>query len=498
MGQQEKLVDVLDTIQSSSQEGLISIDEADYMLRMIETNHLMGNILEWGKHYFPDKFTLPFCRELHDYLVSIRHEPQDATHAPRGYAKTTIKCFLIPIYQALNEPESYSHYLNIQSTSTKSVAINLSIRVELETNEQLINDYGLQYADGLKWTEKQFQLVNGVIFTARGVGDSIRGINHNNVRPDYIIGDDLYDDDDMYNLNRIEKIERYVWGSVYKALAKGKHTCFHIQGTAIHPKDIIHKLSTNDAWNYRKFQAVTDWDKKLVLWPEAETYEKLMEDKEQMGSTIFNREMQNECRDDETAIIKESWIKYYDGEILNPNTDTVIKKVGTLDPAISLSKTSDFSGKAYVKITRNGNFYIHDIKEDKLSVKQNIDDVENWHIRHKFDIFKVEAISGFRAISEGLIERGQVPIKEITKVLGKEIRKEAQSAKFENGKVFINTQIPDRLRNRLVEQLINNVPVNDDLSDAVMLALEEPQKLTSFGFLDSDESQNTSIKGYDV
>ena len=131
-------------------------------------------------------------------------------------------------------------------------------------------------------------------------------------------------------------------------------------------------------------------------------------------------------------------------------------------------------------------------------MKQNIDDVENWHIRHKFDIFKVEAISGFRAISEGLIERGQVPIKEITKVLGKEIRKEAQSAKFDNGKVFINTQIPDRLRNRLVEQLINNVPVNDDLSDAVMLALEEPQKLTSFGFLDSDESQNTSIKGYDV
>lgn len=498
MEAQKNLLESLSIIKKSLQESLINTEEADYMLQVIQNGHLRRNILSWGKYYFPDKFTLPFCRELHDYLISIRDEQKTVTLAPRGYAKSTIKCFLIPIYQALNEPEKYSHYLNIQSTSTKAVSINLSIRTELETNERLIKDYGYMYSDGLKWTEKQFELFNGVIFTARGVGDSIRGINHNNKRPDYIICDDLYDDEDMNNLDRLTKRENWIWGSVYKASAKNKPTCFHIQGTAISKHDIIHKLSEREGWTFRKFQAVKDWERKEVLWPEAETFEKLMEDKDQMGSTIFNREMQNECRDDETSIIKERDIRYYDGEIFNPNTDPIANKVGTLDPAIALGKGNDFSAKAYIKISKNGNYYIHDLKEDKMTVAQNIEDVENWHIRHKFDIFKVEVIQGFRAISEQLISRGKVPIKEIKNVPNKLYRKEAQQNKFENGKVFINLQIPERLRNRLVEQLINNKPVHDDLSDAVMLGLEHDLSLRTFSFIDPDEVQNTSIRGYDV
>ena len=71
-----------------------------------------------------------------------------------------------------------------------------------------------------KWTEKQFVLKNGTVFTGIGAGESIRGINYKNRRPDYIIIDDLYEDEDAYSLERVQKKNNWFWQSIYKALAK--------------------------------------------------------------------------------------------------------------------------------------------------------------------------------------------------------------------------------------------------------------------------------------
>jgi hypothetical protein len=161
------------------------IDEEDFnflafdvskKLDDLEIKDRASNVLTWGKYYFPDKFTLDFCIELHEYLVSIADEPFTDTLAPRGHAKTTIKCFLIPLFYALNEPDKFRHYVNIQSTATKAIAVNLSIREELEKNELLLRDYG-DMVTKEKWTEKQFVLNNGVVFTAVGAGESFRGKN---------------------------------------------------------------------------------------------------------------------------------------------------------------------------------------------------------------------------------------------------------------------------------------------------------------------------------
>jgi len=297
-------------VERKLRDGSISFAKAKGLLDRIKFHMRLLDVLQWGKHYFPEKFGSPFCHDLHDYLVSIRESTRTNTLAPRGYAKTTIKCFLIPIYQAVNEPNKFTHYLNIQATSTKSVAVNLTIREEIENNELLRQDYG-DLVGNEKWTEKQFVLANGVVFTAIGSGDSVRGINYRNIRPDYIICDDLYDEDDIYSVDRVRKKNRWFWSSIYKALAKKETACIHLQGTAIHREDLMHTLP-KEMWKTRKFQAIVDDDKKQVLWPEVETYDKLMEDKGQMGSIIFSREMMNELHDDENAIIKSHYIVYYD------------------------------------------------------------------------------------------------------------------------------------------------------------------------------------------
>src|SRR4030042_5270841 len=56
------------------------------------------DVLRWGQLLFPEKFPLAFCGELHGYFVDIMTEEFTNTEAPRDHAKTTIKCFLIPLF----------------------------------------------------------------------------------------------------------------------------------------------------------------------------------------------------------------------------------------------------------------------------------------------------------------------------------------------------------------------------------------------------------------
>jgi len=468
----------LEIIEKSLKKNLIKKEEAIFLLGMIERREREKDILEWGKYYFPTKFEKSFCFDLHNYFCAVRKEAFTNTLAPRNHAKTTIQCFLIPLYQALVEPGEFKHYLNVQNTSTKAVNVNLSIRFELENNEKIIRDYGYQ-VHPTKWTEKQFVLKNGVIFSSIGTGDSVRGINYNNVRPDYIIIDDLYEDDAIENINRIFKIERWFWGSIYPAKANTKKTSIHVQGTAINRNDLMHKLFENPDVISRKFQAIINIDEKKTLWFD---FNQLLADKEKMGSIIFEREWQNNCRDDQTAIIKEGWLKFYDSFV----GEQITRKIGAFDPAIGKATHNDYSAKVLIYVSKDLNYYIHDVRCAKYSFNENIEEIKSWHALESFDIFKIEEISGFQAFGQELIRTTRIPVKEIKFVKDKITRKQTISHLFENGKVFINKQIGTKhldnhrnLLNETIYQLINNTPENDDISDAIILGLEEHSKPTA-------------------
>lgn len=399
------------------------------------------------------------------------YDEKTVTLAPRGSAKTTIQCFLIPIYLSIVHPKKFKHFLNIQSTSTKALAINISIKSEFESNDILIKDYGNLI--GNKWTERQFVLKNGVVFTAIGTGDSVRGTQYKNIRPDYIIPDDIYDEDDMYNVERIKKIERWFWGAIYMAVPKQKKYCFKIQGTAIHTRDLMHTLKTKEGWKFKKFKSIIDFEKKIVLWPSVESFEKLLRDREQMGTIIFNREMQNEARNDEDSVIKESQIQYFNGDI--PIDEEVVYKSISIDPATD-ENTRDYTAIIFLVKTKKGNIYVCDAYEMKLSQRSIKEKIIELGFAYKPDDIAYEAISAFRHIPQQLTEETGLPIR------WKELKSETRSKKarliacqhyFENMKVFFSTEIEKTVLNRLVEQLLEYTNENDDLRDALLIGIEE-------------------------
>jgi predicted phage terminase large subunit-like protein len=438
----------------------------------LEIKDRASNILTWGKYYFPDKFTLDFCLELHEYLVSIADEPFTDTLAPRGHAKTTIKCFLIPLFYALNEPDKFRHYVNIQSTATKAIAVNLSIREELEKNELLLRDYG-DMVTKEKWTEKQFVLANGVVFTAVGAGESFRGKNYRNIRPDYIILDDLYDEDDMENPEGIAKKNRWFWGTIYKSTAIGKKTCIHIQGTAIHSSDLMHQLKKSSRWIFRKFTACV-FETGYVLWKENNTLEKLIADREDMGSIIFNREMLNELRDDHASIIKSSYIQVID-EL--PAGLSFEYRVGAIDPAEKTKEINDYTAKVVLYVTKERDVYIVDIRNDKFTFHENKLDAIEMHQKHNLAIVPFETNKAY-GLYEELQRTTGVPVRERITTKDKITRLISVSAFFENKKVFfVKKNIKEKLLTEAIEQCIYNAPTHDDIRDAIVLGLEEIKSL---------------------
>jgi hypothetical protein len=450
-----------------------------------------GDILAWGKVLFPDKFSLPFCNELHNYFVGIRKEEYTNTEAPREHAKTTIKCFLIPIFQALNEPKVFRHYLNVQATTSKSITVNTAIKVELETNELIREIYGEQV--GLvKWTDKQFVLRNGVVFTAVGAGESIRGMNYRNIRPDYIIVDDLYDDDDINNIESTKKKTDWFWSSLFKARAQTRKCSIHVQGTAINSEDLLEKLKSMDRWFSKTFRAIKNMDSKEVLWPELNTFDSLMQDLDEMGSVIFYREMQNERRDEASAIVKTAWLtgwEYDPAELAGRFSDhfKLVSVVMGVDPSIGEKVINDYTGAAVMLKCKYEDstgfvYFIDGLWNQHLSLDQRVlllDRIYRDRIadgKPPITRANIESIAGFKDFAAEVVRRTALPVRVVDKVPDKISNLENKSKYFENKKVFINKTIAKNLKDVLYYQLTTNYPNHDDLRDAVLLCLDDVKR----------------------
>lgn len=441
------------------------------------------DILAWGKALFPNKFPLPFC-DMHRYFVEIRHKNFTSVEAPRGHAKTTIRCFLIPIFQALEEPDTFKHYLNVQATDEKSLAVNRSIKTEFEENRELIALYGDQRSE--RWTDAQFAIKRGPVFTARSAGQSIRGIHWKNLRPDWIAVDDLYNtEDDANNPDSTQKKNDWFWGTLYNSRAKGQYTVVGVQGTAVNKYDLMELLKQDKTCESRSFKAIPNMAARTILWPELNSYESLMIDQERMGSLIFSREFQNERRDETTCIVKQSWL---DGWEFDPatlrfdQTEKIIAVKLGVDPSIGESHESDATGVALVYKTKaadgpGNRFYIMGLWNERISLNERILLLDR--IRQaqpsgrQITQAPIEAIAGFKDFCAEVKRRTNLPVREIAMVKDKISVLESRSHYFENHKVKINKNISKNLRDMLLYQLTTNYPKHDDLRDAVLLTLEE-------------------------
>ena len=456
------------------------------------------DILGWGRNIFPEKFPIPFSDDLHNYFVSIRGDEITSTVAPRGHGKTIIRCCLIPMFQALEEPETFDYYAEFQSTHQKGVGITFAIKNDFENNPALRRIYG-SLIGLVKWTDEIFMLPNGVVFQGAGAGDSIRGMQFMNRRPNAVILDDLYDTEDIGRPEAIQAKNDWFWGSLYPARAKGKRTSFHVQGTVAGDNDLMIQLGemakTDKAIKHREFPAIIQKTGK-PLWKELNTLEELEIERNRMGDVAFNRENLGDRSSRGTSIIKAQFLSSWRQPPSAFKCDGVsdpyrmIEVIVGVDPSVGKKQANNpkklGDPAAYARVWKLlptnmpgalPVYFIDSIINKCLGMQERIDAAKDMVTTARPDRrvrrIRVETIAGFDDIGTLIARAVAVPCEKVAYVVDKMLNLEKKQPFFQNGRVFINDQLPIEIIKEVEKQLTNNKPQHDDIRDAIFLTLSD-------------------------
>lgn len=472
---------------------LVQEDPFKDRVRALQEARERKDIKAWLKAAMPRTYRLPFC-ELHDYIVETRNEPEHALEAPRGHAKTAMGCAGIPLYQALEEPQLFDYYLNVQGSEGKALALNLGIKLELEQNDVLREVYGDQVGPD-KWTDGLFVLKNGVVFHAVSTGQKLRGTNYRLRRPNWVRLDDAYEDDDIHNPEQTAKKNDWIESTLQPLMAADRPTAYCHQGTAINDTDALRKFEERAKLDpkikFRRFAAF-DEKTKTSLWPELKSYEDWQRKRAAPGTnpTIFAREYLNERRDDASAIVKPSWLRGWE---FDPNTlkfdgreHRLLAARLLVDPSIGQKVENDATGmavmlKSQMKDAESADYWIMRLDNERISLHERVQLIQTIVTKpprgYKINVCRIEGVAGFLDfVAEARRRVRGVGIEEVEAKKDKIAHLESKSWNFQNGKVHISTDIPQIMRDELFNQLTVNHPAHDDLRDAVLFGIDEGAK----------------------
>jgi predicted phage terminase large subunit-like protein len=388
----------------------------------------------FNRTYFPHYFTKPSSR-LHKYFaerymamiaraVETGQGDKEANAAPRGNAKSTTGTFGLPIHCAAYRKRKYP--LLVSETRGQAETFLSFIKIELETNERLAQDFPELVGEGPVWRSDQIITRNGIKIQAAGAGQKLRGLRHGSCRPDLVIIDDLENDESVESPEQRRKLENWF----FKALMKigQPDTVFIVVGTILHYDSLLSRLLIKPGWKGHKFQAVMKWSKSKrweewerifsdisagkeaaetaadnyfeahqaemlagteVLWPEMEPYYYLMKMRVSDGPAFFDSEKQNEPLNPEDQIFFEEWFQdWEEGDVDLEG----IPHAGACDPSLGKRNKRNDPSAVMGGRMKDRILYLDIADIDQRRPDRIMTDILLYHERNPFDAFGMEEV----------------------------------------------------------------------------------------------------------
>ena len=280
---------------------------------------LQKNYAQFCEYYFPhflqlrDKSTGEVIRTIHnapfhnEAARRVKNTPnlKAVFMWPRGHAKSTHMDVFLPLW-LMFQPKRLINFMVVVGKSEDSATRLLGdIQAELEYNKRLTDDFGVQKSEG-DWTEGEFKSTGGVQFLACGRGQSPRGLRDREARPDYIVIDDLDDDELVKNEKRVRDMTDWVKEALFGALDVGRGR-FIMVGNLISKNSVLYNLAHTKGVYLSKVQAV-DKDGNPV-WQEKWTKEEAQAYRDFVGYRAWEKEMMHNPIMTGT-IFRAEWIRY--------------------------------------------------------------------------------------------------------------------------------------------------------------------------------------------
>lgn len=266
----------------------------------------------------------------------------------RGHAKSTHCDIFIPLWLKCQEPRELNVMVVVGKSQDNAEVLLGDIQAELENNQRYINDFGLQKTDG-NWQDGHFITKDGCAFFARGRGQSPRGLRHRNKRPDYIVIDDLDDDELVNNIDRVNKLEDWVKEALFGALDGGRGR-FIMVGNLIGKNSVLARIAKTKGVHVTQVSAIDTEGN--PSWKEKYTIDELQSMQDFMGYRRFQKEMMNNPIIS-GSVFKHTWIKWKKPLKLSNYEELVCY----CDPSFKATNKNDFKAVKLWGKTKTGELH---------------------------------------------------------------------------------------------------------------------------------------------
>jgi len=439
------------------------------------------------QHFFPIYFhqymeyeTAPFHKEIFEILED--ESIKLATFcAFRGSAKSTIITTAFVLWSILGGQQR-KFIVICGQTEQKSRQYLMNIKEQLLHNELLKKDLG-------PFTEEKNNLGNATALIIKklnvkimisSVEQSVRGMRHNEHRPDLIIIDDIEDINSVKTRDGRNKAFSWLTGELIPAGSKKTRTI--VVGNLLHEDSVLKRLqrkienkemSTMNAV-YREYPIIDEAGN--ALWPgKYPTQESIDAEREKtMSEVSWFREYMLQIISTDEQVIQPEWINYY---VHPPKTGLRRISIG-IDLAISEKETADYTAMVV------GHIYGHG-KNMEIYIQPN-------PINQKVSFpVQVELIKSLVAVEQQNHPRVKLYIEDVAyqkalvqlfesqryDVIGVPTGKNDKTARLRLATPFMKNErvfFPEKGCEELIEQLIGfGKEKHDDLVDAfAMLVLK--------------------------
>jgi hypothetical protein len=417
---------------------------------------LLADWEKFCKYYFPRYCNAPFGRFHKRYFKRVLKNKR--IYITRAWARSHSKSITTAMLLLYLKFTGQMHNLLMVSKSLDN-AIDLlnPIRINLEVNERLINDFGIQKIPGNIWSAEKFITHDKCTFRALGRGQSPRGAKEEEVRPDTIVCDDLDDDELVRSPNQLDKAWDWTMGALFG--------CFDIEGDKrfIMLNNIIGKDSL-----MQRASKVADHHEQINIydkdgnpsWHERFTKDDCEYMIQKMGYRLSQREYFNNPLV-EGKVFKKKWFQYKK----LPPLSSYQFLVAYNDPGFKNTSTADSKALVLVGLHK-AEYHVHKVFCNSESLRSMI----GWHYemdtwikgRNGSCVFWMEQVFLqdllFKDFNEAAKEVGySLPVLGDTrKKPNKDLRIESTSGFFERGSVYFNIEEKDNHHMvHLIEQYMN-------------------------------------------
>lgn len=394
----------------------------------------------------------------------------------RGSGKSTIVTTAYPIWAILGKQQK-KFCLIVCQTKAQVKQHMMNIRNELEGNDLLKKDLGPFREERDEWGSQSlvFSKHNARI-TVASTDQSIRGLRHNEHRPDLLICDDIEDVQSTKTREGRDKTYSWLRGEVIPT--GDRQTRLIIVGNLLHEDSVLMRIKDEIGQNKAKgtfleYPLLDENDE--CLWPGKYPNSQAIEDeKMKVASEIaWQREYLLRIIPSDDQVIYPEWLKFYD-ELPGTGHRGYRGTYAGVDLAISSKEAADYTAIVQAHVYSRADKLKIYILPSPINKKANfpaqvelLKDIKNTQMPKSSDHMFVESVAYQEALPQMLEVHG-IHATAIKPKGDKRTRLALTSTSIKSGLI----KFPRQGCEQLIEQLVGfGVEKHDDLADAFSLLI---------------------------